>query len=96
MQIQRKDNGDYQGTLLYIIPFDKYQPEEYEYLMTFINYGSCSACDTLLSIQDYGEEKLTDDQVKDFMKLCKDILMNTIKPYNSGWQHTDKYDEAEF
>lgn len=40
------DNGDYQGTLLYLIPEDTYQPSEYEYLMTYVGYGSCSGCDT--------------------------------------------------
>ena len=45
------DNGDYQGTLLYVIPFTNYQPSAYEHLITFIDYGSCSACDTLLGIQ---------------------------------------------
>ena len=36
------DNGDYQGTLLFLIPFDTYQPSEHEYIMTYIGYGSCS------------------------------------------------------
>ena len=31
------DNGGYQGTLLFIIPFNTYQPNEYQYLMTYIN-----------------------------------------------------------
>jgi len=33
------DDGDYQGTLLYLIPFKTYQPAEYEYLMTYVGYG---------------------------------------------------------
>lgn len=28
------DNGDYQGTQLFIIPMDTYQPDEYEYILT--------------------------------------------------------------
>lgn len=89
------DNGDYQGTLLYLIPFDSYQPNEYEYLMTYVGYGSCSGCDTLLNIQDYGDELLSVSQVKDFMKLCKDILTNTIKPYNCGWRKDEEFEHIE-
>ena len=40
--IHEIDDGDYQGTLLYLIPFTTYQPTEYEYLMTYTDYGSCS------------------------------------------------------
>lgn len=46
------DNGDYQGTLLFLIPRDTYQPSEDEYLMTYVGYGSCSGCDTLQAIQE--------------------------------------------
>ncbi|MGL4801881.1 MAG: hypothetical protein ACRC18_06420 [Cetobacterium sp.] len=42
------DNGDYQGTELYLIPRDTYQPAEYDYLMTHVGYGSCSGCDTAI------------------------------------------------
>lgn len=88
------DNGDYQGTQLFMIPMDTYQPEEYEYLLTYVGYGSCSGCDTLLSIQDWGEGKLTDSQVKDFMKLCKDLVCNIVKPYNGGWREDDRFTEV--
>lgn len=92
-KITEIDDGDYQGTLLYLIPFETYQPSEYEYLMTHVSYGSCSGCDTLQSIQDYCEGFLTDQQVSDFMTLCKDILTNTIKPYNSGWRENSDYEQ---
>ena len=52
-RIHEIDDGDYQGTLLYLIPCDRYQPEAYEYLMTYVGYGSCSGCDALQSIQMY-------------------------------------------
>lgn len=76
------DNGDYQGTLLFLIPQDTYQPYEYDYLITYVNYGSCSGCDTLMFIQSSGicdEDYLTDKQVEDYMVLCKDILTNIKK-----------------
>lgn len=88
------DNGDYQGTQLFMIPMDTYQPAEYEYLLTCVGYGSCSGCDTLLSIQDWGEGKLTDSQVKDFMKLCKDLVCVMVKPYNGGWRQDDGFTEV--
>lgn len=91
------DNGDYQGTLLYLIPFDTYQPSECEYLMTYVGYGSCSGCDTLQHIQCYGDygDYLTTRQVDDFMQLAKDILQNTIKPYNYGWREDERFETVE-
>ncbi|EGT3640495.1 TPA: hypothetical protein ACP6IR_000056 [Clostridioides difficile] len=85
--ISEIDNGDYQGTLLYLIPKKTYQPNEYEYLMTYVGYGSCSDCDTLINIQDSDSE----DSIEDYMCLCKDIICNIIKPYNFGWREDDKY-----
>lgn len=51
------DHGDYQGTLLYIVPAIGYQPSTYWALK--VSYGSCSGCDTLAGICDYSwpEEK---------------------------------------
>ena len=84
------DNGNYQGTLLFMMPFDTYQPAEYEYLMTYVGYGSCSGCDTLQRIQSdemYYNVNSTDDLIGDYMTLCKDIVSNTIRPYNMGWRN---------
>ena len=84
------DNGGYQGTLLFMMPFDTYQPAEYEYLMTYVGYGSCSGCDTLQRIQldeMYYNVNSTDDLIDSYMALCKDIVSNTIRPYNTGWRN---------
>lgn len=89
------NNGDYQGTLLYLIPFNTYQPAEGDYLMTYVGYGSCSGCDTLLAIQEDGEGCLSKVQVNDFMQLAKDILQNTIKPYNYGWRKDERFEQVE-
>jgi hypothetical protein len=94
-RIHKIDDGDYQGTLLFLIPFKAYQPCEYEYLMTYVGYGSCSGCDALQAIQGYYEESPSVQMVDDFMNLCKDILTNTIKPYNGGWRHTDAFEHIE-
>lgn len=90
------DDGDYQGTLIYLIPFKTYQPSEYEYLMTYVRYGSCSVCDTLLSITDYIRGTPTDENIKDLMALCKDIVTNTIRPYNIGWRYDDIFDIIDY
>lgn len=90
--ITEVDNGDYQGTLLFLIPRNTYQPSEYEYLMTYTWYGSCSGCDTLQSIQNYGEEPINDRQLKMFMALCKDLVTNMIKPYNCGWRNEEEFE----
>lgn len=93
-RITEIDNGDYQGTLLYVIPFDTYQPSEHDHLMTYVNYGSCSGCDTLQAIQCGHDRKLTEAQVKNFMALCKDILTNTVRPFNNGWRHEEMFDQV--
>ena len=95
-EISVVDNGDYQGTLLFLIPAYTYHPTESEYLMTFVGYGSCSGCDTLQAIQEcWSDDPLTEQQVKDFMALCKDIVTNTIKPYNYGWRSSERFTEVE-
>lgn len=33
--------------------------------------------------------------VDGYMSLCKDILTNTIKPYNYGWRNDSKFDQVE-
>ena len=91
------DNGEYQGTLLYLIPFATYQPTEDEYLMTYVGYGSCSGCDTLQAIQSeipYSEHP-TEENIKDFMNLCKDLITNTIKPYNHGWRKDERFEPID-
>ena len=90
-KIKEIDDGDYQGTLLYLIPEDTYQPNSSEYLMTFVEYGSCSACDTLQTIQCYLDIRSRDKSIDDLMNLCKDLICNMIKPYNIGWKYDERF-----
>lgn len=85
------DNGDYQGTIMFVIPFDTYQPSEFEYLMTYVGYGSCSYCDALQGALDEEGETL----VSSLMNICESLVCNTIKPYNHGWMHDEKFDFVE-
>lgn len=85
------DDGDYQGTLVYLIPFDRYQPNAEDYLMTYVEYGSCSYCDTLQNIKDD-----SDTQVDDLMTLCRDMIVRLIRPYNNdGEWATAEFDEED-
>ena len=90
-KIKEIDDGDYQGTLLYLIPEDTYQPNSSEYLMTFVEYGSCSGCDTLQGIKCFLSTKGRNESINDLMSLCKDLICNMIKPYNTGWRHDERF-----
>lgn len=91
------DNGDYQGTLLFLIPQNTYQPAEYEYLMTYVGYGSCSGCDTLQAIQgEVSDILLEPEQVEDFMVLCKHLVANMILPYNIGWRASSEFEPVKY
>ena len=82
-----------------MIPEDTYQPSEYEYLLTYQHYGSCSGCDTLQHITDYLGKggKPNEKQVDAYMTLCKDIVTNMIKPYNiSHWFHDEDFTEVVY
>lgn len=86
-------DGDYQGALVFVIPRSDYCSSEYDYLMTYIEYGSCSGCDTLLNIQ--GCVETPKDAVNDIMYLCKDLVANIVRPYNRGWGRSELFDHVE-
>jgi hypothetical protein len=71
-KIHEIDDGHYQGTLLFVIPADEYQPSTYWYVM--VGYGSCSGCDTLQAISGYSDEPPTDEQAKDYMTLALHVV----------------------
>ena len=70
------DDGNYQGTLLYLVPVDEYEPSSYQYVATFVEYGSCSGCDTLLGISGYDGGMPNKEQVEEYMTLCLHILQH--------------------
>ena len=71
-RIHAIDDGDYQGTLLYVIGAKGYQPSDY--WCVAVDYGSCSGCDTLEGIRGYRDEAPRPDQVKDYMTLALHIV----------------------
>ena len=76
-RIHEIDDGDYQGTLLYIIAENGYQPSEYWFVR--VDYGSCSGCDTLEAIRGYSGEPPNDKQVKEYMMLALHIIQGLKK-----------------
>jgi len=68
------DDGDYQGTQIFIIPTDTYQPSLEDYVMTDTYYGSCSGCDTLQAISGYDYDLPTEEQVKEYMTLALHLV----------------------
>lgn len=68
------DDGNYQGTFIFIIPKNTYQPCVSEYVVTDTYYGSCSGCDTLESISGYSNELPSEGQVKDYMTLALHLV----------------------
>lgn len=81
-RIHQIDDGDYQGTLLFVIAATGYQPLDYWYVK--VSYGSCSACDTLEGIRNYENEKPTEQQVNDYMSLCLHIVEG-LKPMQEAF-----------
>lgn len=72
--ITKIDDCEYQGTQIYIIPFNTYNPDIEDYIYTHNYYGSCSGCDTLLNISNYDEGLPTDEQVKGYMSIALHLL----------------------
>ncbi len=71
-RIHEINDGDYQGTLLYVIAAQGYQPSTYWTVK--VGYGSCSGCDTLQAISHYSDEPPNDGQVTQYMQLALHIV----------------------
>jgi len=68
------DHGEYQGTRLYIIGGSGYQPSEYWSI--FVDYGSCSGCDTFEAIKSYTDDPPTPEQVNDYWTLMLHMVQS--------------------
>lgn len=71
-RIHSIDDGDYQGTLVFVIAASGYQPYDYWYVK--VSYGSCSGCDTLQSISGYSDSPPNEEQINDYMTLALHIV----------------------
>ena len=86
------DDGDYQGTTIYIIAYDIYQPGVEDYVFTHNAYGSCSGCDTFMAIEmdlEWDDENTkympTEKSAKEFHTLALHLLQN-FKPLGKDEQ----------
>lgn len=66
------DDGNYQGTEIFILHRAIYQPDIEDYVYTNTYYGSCSGCDTLQSFSTWGLP--SEEQIKDYMDLALHLL----------------------
>src|ERR1035437_5834 len=71
-RIHTINDGDYQGTLLFVIGAIGYQPSDYWFVK--VGYGSCSVCDTLQAIRGYSGDPLTPGQIDDYWTLALHIV----------------------
>jgi hypothetical protein len=76
-RIHSIDDGDYQGTLVFVIAGSGCQPSAYWYVK--VSYGSCSGCDTLEAIHSWNDEPPTKEQLDDYMTLALHIVQGIKK-----------------
>lgn len=75
--IKTIDDGDYQGTIIFIAHKETYQPSVGDYIYTSVYYGSCSGCDTLQAIQfDYDYNYNEQRALNDTLLLCLHMIQN--------------------
>lgn len=77
------DDGDYQGTLVYVIGAQGYQPDSYWSFLC--GYGSCSGCDTFQAIEEWGDE-ISENEVKGYMMLALHVIQG-LKPMHTEYFH---------
>lgn len=80
------DHGDYQGTQIFILHENEYQPSSYNYYVFDNYYGSCSGCDTLLGISRYDVGFPTKEQVDGYMTLCLHMVQR-MKRLGDLWNN---------
>jgi hypothetical protein len=76
-RIHAIDDGEYQGTLVFVIGAKGYQPSDYWYCR--VCYGSCSGCDTLEAIRGHGCETPTPQQATDYWTLALHVVQSIKK-----------------
>lgn len=71
-RIHQINDGDYQGTLVFVIGEKGYQPSRYWAVL--ISYGSCSGCDTLEAFRGYGDDLVTDREAEEYLTLALHVV----------------------
>jgi len=75
------DSGNYQGTMIFVITADDYQPSASDHWYTCVDYGSCSGCDTLQAITNYDNGLPNEEQAKDLFTLCLHLMQKMKRMY---------------
>lgn len=71
------DHGDYQGTRVWVVATQGYQP--YTYYVAKVGYGSCSGCDTYEAIRSYSSDKPTEEQARDYATLALHMVQSMVE-----------------
>ena len=78
-RVHEIDDGDYQGTLVYVIGAYGYQPSTYWFVM--IGYGSCSGCDALQAARYCGDDE---ERTNEIMTLAVHVLQGMREMKDDG------------
>lgn len=95
-RITEIDEGNYQGTLLYLIPRETYQPNFDDYLITYVDYGSCTVCDTLKNIRACADAVSKEKTIKSYLDLCRNIVQRITTPRGSGLENNENYKTRKY
>ena len=95
-RITEIDEGNYQGTLLYLIPRETYQPKFDDYLITCVDYGSCTVCDTLKNIRARAGEVSKEKTIKSYLDLCRNIVQQITTPRGSRLENDENYKTRKY
>lgn len=87
------NDGNYQGTLIFMMHKETYQPDPEEYYWTHNFYGSCSGCDALLNISEYDEGLPNEKQVRGYMNLCLHIIQRLKPLVTEAYDYSSEEDE---
>jgi hypothetical protein len=82
-RITRIDHGDYQGTIVYVVGADGYQPYDHWYVK--VGYGSCSGCDAWEGVCGYSDNERPVEMLEGLYEILHGIasgfrLMNDGDP----------------
>lgn len=80
-EISVVDDGQYQGTQIFLFHINEYQPNVEDYYWTNNFYGSCSGCDALLRISMYEDGLPNDEQIEEYMYLSLQMIQKIKKLY---------------
>ena len=76
--------GDYTGDVIFFISADT-EGSKNDIFLSYLRYGSCSVCDTLMSAAE------SEERVEDFMRVALHFIQNMIRPFKN-YCYEDEYD----